>query len=690
MNASIVTIIVNYRLARQTASAAASCLAQEISNKVWVVDNSEDPDEAELLRTMLDTRCRLIVNERNLGFGAACNDVYARTTSEFVFLLNPDAYCEPNALWLLAECLLRNPRAGGVTPRAWYDAGHQIRMPFLHPYPWWHAMLTASLSSLVGRAIWAWSLRRRAETLHVWRSDHPHRLAHAGLVGGHCLLRRAAVDAVGGLFDPRFFLYAEDTDLSYRLRSGGWELMQEPRAAVVHTFGGTARDRAEWKHTQAQHAEQLLLEKFYGRNLRYRWLRRINRRLPGKPWQPATQVYPRPSKMPGWDVPTRWERGWLIEIASNPYLIAPMGILGRGRRAEIPYTLAGQLPPGTYWARFGPATPAWLSPDISQFQILPSKSDAPVRAESAGQTPWPLVSVIVRTKDRPERLLEALSAVAHQSYPRIELVVVNDGGTDVAHLVDDFAAAVVATRYENLPRNMGRAAAANVGLDAARGEYLIFLDDDDLFKPDHIAALVGALRAAPDKLLAYTGTLQVGHGRSEVWSLPFDRVRLQTFGLFAIHAALFSRRLLEHGCRFDETLQAHEDWDFWLQAAEKTDFIHVNQVSAIYRHLGSSGVSAFNFDPVRAEAQRAQLMRKWTGRWSSQELAQQVECARSLYLSLSVGLRAQQQATADGGAVRRIRQPGATGRLLALPYRVARRVRRLWRREKPSPAKKII
>ena len=366
MNATVTTIIVNYRLAAGAIRAAESVLAEGMPGAVWVVDNSEDPAEAAALQGALGDRCRLLISAQNRGFGAACNEVYTQTDSEFVFLLNPDAFCEPGALPALVTCLEHNARAGGVTPRTWLDAGHVVLMPFLYLYPWWHPLLAEPLSRPVGLGLWVWSLGRRAEALRLWQAQQPQRLARSGLGGGHVLLRRRAVDQAGGLFDPRFFLYGEDTDLSLRLRAAGWELWQAPAAQVVHTFGSTARDRAEWKHQQAVRAEQQLLAKHHGDNRRLRWLRRVDRRLPGRPWLPRSSESP---KAASWAAPAAWQDGWLLEIGMNPFLIPAVGVLGSGATATLPECISASVPPGIYWVRLGPARPGWLTPAVTAIQI---------------------------------------------------------------------------------------------------------------------------------------------------------------------------------------------------------------------------------------------------------------------------------------------------------------------------------
>ena len=96
-----------------------------------------------------------------------------------------------------------------------------------------------------------------------------------------------------------------------------------------------------------------------------------------------------------------------------------------------------------------------------------------------------LVSVITRTCNRPDLLAEALDSVAAQDYPAIEHLVVNDGGEDVRALVETPRSHVKARYFE--PGRVGRCRAGNVALEAAKGRWIAWLDDDDLYYPHHVS-----------------------------------------------------------------------------------------------------------------------------------------------------------------------------------------------------------
>ena len=107
--------------------------------------------------------------------------------------------------------------------------------------------------------------------------------------------------------------------------------------------------------------------------------------------------------------------------------------------------------------------------------------------------PEPLVSVITPTKNRERMLADAVASVERQRYRNWELIVVNDGGPDVASLLQRLSPR---SRYIGLGASRGPSAARNEAIRAARGEVLAFLDDDNLYLPSHLETLVAG-RGAP-------------------------------------------------------------------------------------------------------------------------------------------------------------------------------------------------
>lgn len=230
----------------------------------------------------------------------------------------------------------------------------------------------------------------------------------------------------------------------------------------------------------------------------------------------------------------------------------------------------------------------------------------------------PLVTVIVRSIGRPQ-LARALASVAAQDYPALEVVCVNAKGAD--HPPVPPAAGRAPVRQVGGREPLGRSRAANLGLAAASGTYLAFLDDDDWFLEHHVATLVETLAAHPGVRAAYADAEGVAEDGTVVhtFAQPFCHARLAVGNFIPIDAALFARSLLAEGCAFDESLEVYEDWDFWLQLAEHTPFVRVPSVGTRCAAGGGSGVG-LAADAERQRAARQRIYEKWRHRWSGEQI----------------------------------------------------------------------
>lgn len=196
--------------------------------------------------------------------------------------------------------------------------------------------------------------------------------------------------------------------------------------------------------------------------------------------------------------------------------------------------------------------------------------------------PDPLVSVIIPTVRRPQRLAQALASVGRQTYPAVEVVVVNDGGVSVGEVVADYRQQFGrAAQVVDLPMTGGISAARNVGARVAQGEYLALLDDDDRFRPDHLARLVAVARADPGVVVAYdTALIQIEEGAEEdaprisatcELGLPYDQARFDQDDYILTSALLMRASAFAAVGGFDETLPFCEDWDLLLKLRARGD-----------------------------------------------------------------------------------------------------------------------
>lgn len=209
----------------------------------------------------------------------------------------------------------------------------------------------------------------------------------------------------------------------------------------------------------------------------------------------------------------------------------------------------------------------------------------------------PLVSVLVRSMDRPH-LSDAIASIAAQTYANLEVVVLNASGRPhgpVPRLPHWMAVRLVQPGLDEggPPQACDRSRAANLALQAASGQYALFLDDDDLIWPGHIEKLVAALDAQPRAAAAYSGVRVEGANGEFLrnYDLPWSAHRLQAINFLPIHAVLFRLDRARDGLRFDESLPVMEDWQFWRELAASGHFVHCPGVTALYRQMhGQSGI----------------------------------------------------------------------------------------------------
>lgn len=259
---SIDIVIVNYHGAGDVATAL-DRLGAWPHGTVWLVDNSDDAAQAAQLHALAAAcpHVRVRIAPGNLGFGRGCNLAFAASTSDYVLLLNPDARVAPGDVWLLAQALDADARLDAASPAVYWNAQRSFVMP--RPDPQTPRALASRALATRWRG-WARRVARRevADTRRRMRPDQPA-FAVDMLAGAVLMLRRSAVERAGGLFDPGFFMFFEDADLSWRLRRAGSGLALVPQAGAVHEY----RHKAFKAELMAQ-SQRLYLQKNHALFLR--------------------------------------------------------------------------------------------------------------------------------------------------------------------------------------------------------------------------------------------------------------------------------------------------------------------------------------------------------------------------------------------------------------------------------------
>ncbi|MGE0585562.1 MAG: PIG-L family deacetylase [Flavobacteriaceae bacterium] len=236
----------------------------------------------------------------------------------------------------------------------------------------------------------------------------------------------------------------------------------------------------------------------------------------------------------------------------------------------------------------------------------------------------PLVSIVVRTLDRPELLAEAVLSIEAQTYRNIEIVVVDgshDGSASAALPAGELSVGLIK------PTGPGRAAAANAGLSRASGKYICLLDDDDLLHPNHVERLVAALEEGNARKVAFT-ECEIGiyetdgkrlHllGERRVFSREdFSRDLLLNDNYIPIMSVMFASECAQEIGGFDESLDHFEDWDFWIRLSAREGFHKISGVSCEYRLLKTrTTVDALD----ETIDDRIAIYRKYPEHWTLEE-----------------------------------------------------------------------
>lgn len=479
---------------------------------IYVVDNNSGDNTVELLKRFRSENGNrfgnfsVIEEHRNWGFGKANNIGFSKGTSDIVCFLNIDTELFPDTFTELQKEILSSDEKTAI----W-----EFRQ-----FPYEHPKLYDILS---GDTTWcsgaAFAIRR-----HVYRE----------------------MDG----FDEKIFMYAEDVDLSWRVRTAGYTLRYVPRVKITHYSYESAGEVKPNQHVYGVVNNLLLRYRFGGKKtilmghlLFWNLMRR-----------PA--VFPGSKKL------------LLKQYWKHLGLIPHFRSKGQYKKNK---TSVGYFSGWDYC----------LIKDGAFYQnFLPSKK--------------PLVSIIVRTCGRPAVLRETLISLRKQTYDNLEVVVVEDGAAVAEDMLKkEFSDLNIL--YRATGQKVGRSKAGNLAMELAHGKYLNFLDDDDLFYADHVEVLVANLIKS-GKQAAYATSFETPvvitskepyvydvRNYLGVHKQPFNRIILCHHNYIPIQCIMFEKELFEQYGGLDETVDALEDWDMWVRYSLHTDFDFVLKTTSVYR-----------------------------------------------------------------------------------------------------------
>lgn len=479
---------------------------------VYVVDNASTDNTVEKLRQAkaeLEGNLggfQIIESGENLGFGRGNNLGFRNSSSDIVCFFNIDTEVLDTTLSELMKAVK--------------ESDENTAMWELRQFPYEHPKIYDPVT-------------QEAQ----WSS------------GAAFAIRREVYERLGG-FDERIFMYGEDVDLSWRLRSFGYKIRYVPKSVIMHY---------SYEEAGVVKPNQHVYGVINNLMLRYRFgsLK---------------------------DILKGHLKFWFLMGVPSAFPHSKRMLLKQYARhfANIPHFRSRKVK-----GKCEDFKPRFLMWDFSQnrqggyyFNEIPEEN--------------PKVSVIVRTCGRPAVLRETLISLRHQTYPNMEVVVVEDGEEISGKMIrEEFGDLNI--RYFATGEKVGRSRAGNLGMEKASGRYLNFLDDDDLFFADHVEVLVSQLIKGKNQAayaFAFETPVEI-HSRDpyeytvkryrEVHTQEFDKVTLCHHNYIPIQTIMFEKKLFEEFGGLDETLDALEDWDLWVRYSLHTDFTCVKKTTSVYR-----------------------------------------------------------------------------------------------------------
>jgi len=423
------------------------------------VDNGSADGTVDYLETLL--QATIIRNAENRGFPAAANQGIRAARGEYILLLNNDVIVTPGWLERLVAHAERDDRVGAVGPMS--DGTGEIQRDDFFS------------GKIGGRE----ELLRHAAGIATFNRGQGfefHRIA------GFCmLLKREAIETVGGLDEGFGIGFYEDDDLCLRMRQAGYRIMVAADIFVHHEIGVSFD---------------------------------LFRATSG------------------------WPADLQLQINRTKFL--------------------------DKWFR---------RPRLS----LDTQGNAGLQ---------PLVSILMPTLNRRGSLSRALQSVLDQSYPYFEVIVVNDGGESVEDIIQQLGDQRLI--YIDIP-HAGKSKALNMAIQAAKGDLIAYLDDDDIYYPWHLETLVAAYLENPSRKVLYSDIVlaysywepsgeQVFIGRGSAGRYEYSRPRLMQTEVWWCPpnlSVMHEKSLFRRAGLFDESLDALEDWELLRRFSLVTDFFHV-------------------------------------------------------------------------------------------------------------------
>ncbi|WP_052417508.1 glycosyltransferase family 2 protein [Cellvibrio mixtus] len=204
----------------------------------------------------------------------------------------------------------------------------------------------------------------------------------------------------------------------------------------------------------------------------------------------------------------------------------------------------------------------------------------------------PLVSVIMPTYNRKDLIVLAIDSVIAQDYSNWELYVVDDGSSDnTGDLLKDRYGHDARIHYV-YQKNAGQSSARNHGIELSQGEYVAFLDSDNLWKSNRLSVGVNILRSHPDVGLCFADSISIDLQGNELGrnnmrrhsGFVFPKMIIDNF--VSMNTVLVKRSILPSGRPFNQLNRLDEDYELWLDLSVNNKYFYIPEFLSLYRIEG--------------------------------------------------------------------------------------------------------
>ncbi|MDC7691970.1 glycosyltransferase [Vogesella indigofera] len=571
-------VIPAYNYAHYLPDAIHSVRQQGIDDiEVIVCDDCSTDNTAEVVAAIAaqDGRVRYVLNEHNLGATPNINQGMARASGEYVMLLGADDFIEPGALGKLLATLQAHPECGYAFGRYTMQDEHGRRHPLRHP---------------------GWLLQDYAGS----RDEFPALLRYDCYVNiGATLFRRSILDGAPffdmslSAFPEEKFFRATDWDKVLSLACAGIRsafLNTNISVFRVHASQASSGDR--YGRSGLAFFEHTLLLKRYITEAN---LPRLLADLDG-----IFSLYQGKLEFFKQQVLPEFSSRLQLAVAVTNEVLAQCEQLLATPAVPLPQVTVRPLVASPVAANVGSCGIATAACQIdSQVVAVPvlqmatspttsAKQQAPALPTAAN---GPFFSIIFSAYNRPALAVNALQSIAAQTFRDFELIYVNDGGEPQEALLGIVAESLPSYTYVRKP-NGGVGAARNLALRIARGQYIVYLDDDDLMYPQHLARLYEEIGKHPGALVfgdahfvieRLEGGIRREVSQHQITCERFDFNLLQVSNYIPVNCLAHPRSVVAEAGDFDEQLPSLEDWDFLIRLSRLIPFVHFAEATVQVR-----------------------------------------------------------------------------------------------------------